>query len=89
MGQILEDYFEANRCSHEQSFLIATQKLQAYTQYGFKYLRRERPLQGMPRLKTWSWLKSHMEVRFYRDLLFDEEIKKERPIIAHKDIKDQ
>jgi len=29
----LKDYFEAKECSDEQSFLIATQKLQGYAYY--------------------------------------------------------
>jgi len=31
--QTLEYYFEANECSHEESFLSATQKLQGYAYY--------------------------------------------------------
>ena len=31
--QSLDDYFEEKGCSGEESFMVATQKLQGYTQY--------------------------------------------------------
>jgi len=62
--QILEDYFEAKDSSYEESFFIATQKLQGYANCCFKCVMWERALLGKPKIKHWSKLKSPMDARF-------------------------
>ena len=82
--QTLEYYFEAKGCSNEESFMITTQKLQGYVQYCFKYLRKEIALQGKHSIKSCSWLKLYMNVRFNIDQLFEEEPLKEELVIKIK-----
>jgi len=50
--QTLEDHFEAKGCSGGESFLITTKKLQGNAYYWFRYLKRERAIQGKPKIKT-------------------------------------
>jgi len=56
--------------------LIATQKLQGYAYYWFKCLRRERVLQGNLKIKTWSKLKSYIDVLLNPYQLIEEEFSK-------------
>ena len=62
--QMLKNYFEAKECLGEESFMVATRKLQGVGLYWFRCPKRGRPLQDKPRIKTWSWLKSYIDVRF-------------------------
>jgi len=50
--QTLEVYFEVKRYSNEKSFIIAIEKLKGSAHSGFRNLRRERTLQGKPRITT-------------------------------------
>jgi len=63
--QILEDYFETKDYSDEESFIIATQKLQDYDQYWFRSLRKERALRGRSRLGVDSnptWIRDSIDI---------------------------
>jgi len=41
-----------------------------------------RIFQGEPRIKTWRWLKSYMNARFFRDLFFEEELLEEKSLVV-------
>jgi len=68
--QTVKHHFKAKGCSGEESFMMATQKVQGPLHCLFKCFRKERPLQSKHKINTRSWLKSYMDVRFYRDQLF-------------------
>ena len=82
--QALEDYLRVNGCSDEDSFMIPAQKLQGFTCYWFKCPRKERALEGKPRIKTWRSLKSYTNVRFYRDLLFEGCLEEKSIVVREK-----
>jgi len=74
--------------------MINSQKFQGNASNWFKCVRRERTLERKPRVKTWSWFKSYMDVRFNVDKLLEEKsnvvqekikIKEEDPVLVHED----
>jgi len=56
---------------------------EGYAYYWFKYVRRERALQGKSKIKTCSKLKSYMDVRFnpYQPI---EELLEEKPMFSKR-----
>ena len=64
--------------------MVATKKHLTLCPLSVSIPMRGRVLQGKPRIKTWSWMKSYIDVRFYQALLLDEEVKKERPLSLRK-----
>ena len=66
--------------------MIATQKLQGYAYYWFECLSRDRALPIKPKIKTWSKLKSHIDVLLNPYQLIEEELFKEKLIFLQEKI---
>lgn len=66
MGTSLQAYHRGKGCSNEDGFMMPTETLKGIAFYKFRFLRRERALEGDHKIKTWRLHKSYMDVKFYR-----------------------
>ena len=76
MGPALEIYLRERGCLDKECFIIDIEnsKIVSFISLGAYLLM----------IKTLKWLKSCMDVRFHWDLLFQEELLKEKAIIAQQ-----
>ena len=62
----MERITEIKGYSGEKAFKLAVLKLKQYASLWYENLKRNRALEGKPKVKTWVKLKKHMDRTFLR-----------------------